>query len=211
MIKYKRGKCCELYKECEVCERRLYGSNFQEGVSPYCHSCTIIMNTDFNYHKNMTFDEMKKNMKKLRDTHLGIELLENSDLKLIKKINWSSSIYRYVSKRKALSLVLENKANVISKSEIYDMSKAHRRNKTIRNRFYSSSKRICHYCGEIANTVDHIIPLSKGGMDIFENMICCCDICNLAKADMSYEKFIKLIKSKGIKEVKKYARVLNVK
>ena len=39
----------------------------------------------------------------------------------------------------------------------------------------------CYYCGQEANTVDHIIPMSKGGMSSDENMIAACTRCNSSK------------------------------
>ncbi len=36
----------------------------------------------------------------------------------------------------------------------------------------------CHYCGQEANTVDHLIPISKGGTDEASNMVACCTQCN---------------------------------
>lgn len=46
----------------------------------------------------------------------------------------------------------------------------------------------CGHCGhkltDDNTTVDHIIPLSKGGINKEENLICLCKECNLEKADM---------------------------
>lgn len=41
----------------------------------------------------------------------------------------------------------------------------------------------CHYCGQEANTVDHLIPISKGGTDQAENMVAACNKCNASKRD----------------------------
>jgi 5-methylcytosine-specific restriction endonuclease McrA len=42
----------------------------------------------------------------------------------------------------------------------------------------------CMYCGKPGNTVDHIIPLNKGGAvaDV-ENMVTACKPCNSSKQD----------------------------
>ncbi|MFN9899362.1 MAG: HNH endonuclease, partial [bacterium] len=39
----------------------------------------------------------------------------------------------------------------------------------------------CHYCGMEANTVDHLIPLSKNGTDEASNMVAACTKCNSSK------------------------------
>ncbi len=41
----------------------------------------------------------------------------------------------------------------------------------------------CYYCGQEANTVDHIIPISKGGISVEDNMIAACVRCNSGKRD----------------------------
>ena len=38
----------------------------------------------------------------------------------------------------------------------------------------------CVYCGNEANTVDHIIPITKGGTDHPENLVAACGKCNYA-------------------------------
>ncbi len=40
----------------------------------------------------------------------------------------------------------------------------------------------CAYCGSEDNlTIDHIVPQSKGGMDVTKNVVCCCHDCNQSK------------------------------
>jgi 5-methylcytosine-specific restriction endonuclease McrA len=41
----------------------------------------------------------------------------------------------------------------------------------------------CVYCGAIAATVDHILPLSRGGHEILENLAPACQSCNSSKND----------------------------
>ena len=51
----------------------------------------------------------------------------------------------------------------------------------------SKRKFICYWCGKKVATnrlhVDHIIPLSKGGNDTWDNVCASCDKCNMAKHD----------------------------
>ena len=41
----------------------------------------------------------------------------------------------------------------------------------------------CGYCGKSANTIDHVLPKSRGGKDTWENLIACCLRCNNVKGD----------------------------
>lgn len=41
----------------------------------------------------------------------------------------------------------------------------------------------CAYCGGRADTVDHVVPRSRGGQHCWENCVACCSACNHRKAD----------------------------
>jgi 5-methylcytosine-specific restriction endonuclease McrA len=41
----------------------------------------------------------------------------------------------------------------------------------------------CGYCGEKANTVDHILPISRGGRNTWTNTVAACHSCNTVKAN----------------------------
>ena len=54
--------------------------------------------------------------------------------------------------------------------------------------------RVCAYCGkEITNendlTLDHVIPVSKGGKDSSENLVIACKACNSEKANLDVNKY----------------------
>ena len=42
---------------------------------------------------------------------------------------------------------------------------------------------VCHYCGRYGDTIDHVLPKSKGGLSTPANCVCACADCNLKKAD----------------------------
>ena len=41
----------------------------------------------------------------------------------------------------------------------------------------------CAYCGRRAETIDHVLPRSRGGLHAWENCVASCTICNHRKAD----------------------------
>lgn len=48
----------------------------------------------------------------------------------------------------------------------------------------------CAYCGDSANTLDHLIPKSHGGLDTQENCVSCCKRCNETKTNRPLEVFL---------------------
>lgn len=43
----------------------------------------------------------------------------------------------------------------------------------------------CAYCGGTANSVDHVVPRSRGGRHQWDNVVAACSRCNRVKADRS--------------------------
>lgn len=48
--------------------------------------------------------------------------------------------------------------------------------------------RSCAYCGAKGDTIDHVIPRSRGGKHSWENCVACCSRCNTRKADRLLEE-----------------------
>ena len=45
----------------------------------------------------------------------------------------------------------------------------------------------CQYCGAKADSIDHVIPRSKGGPHAWENVVAACRPCNVSKRDRLLE------------------------
>ncbi len=43
----------------------------------------------------------------------------------------------------------------------------------------------CQYCGATAENIDHVIPRSRGGQHVWENVVAACRPCNTRKEDRS--------------------------
>ena len=53
-----------------------------------------------------------------------------------------------------------------------------------RKNVYARDEHSCQYCGSKSNlTLDHVIPVSKGGGTTWDNIVCACNKCNQKKGD----------------------------
>ena len=124
-------------------------------------------------------------------------VLLNSDYNFLGVVHW----------KKAIALMVKGKVEIVKEGEraIHNASRTVRLviPKVIRlikmaRRIYKSmvpfSKRnvlvrdrnICQYCGEPGHndlTIDHVIPISKGGKSTFDNCVASCFKCNSTKND----------------------------
>jgi 5-methylcytosine-specific restriction endonuclease McrA len=66
---------------------------------------------------------------------------------------------------------------------------------------YAKEDYKCHYCNakdsdiDVRFSVDHLTPVSQGGTEDLDNLVCCCDIDNRAKLN-NPEQFEKRIKTR---------------
>jgi 5-methylcytosine-specific restriction endonuclease McrA len=97
--------------------------------------------------------------------------------------------------RRAIVLLLKQKAHMITEKVIrlldyirlpYTKIMSH---KPSRNLIHKRDNHTCQYCGEKENlTIDHILPSSRGGIDSWENLVCCCTSCNTKKGNKTPEE-----------------------
>ncbi|WP_221585850.1 HNH endonuclease [Microbacterium sp. G2-8] len=108
-----------------------------------------------------------------------------------------------VSFKRALVLVMNDKANVVEHDEdapVWGASEAYDRPAVIVLTRYvriPHSRRVpvtrrgvlrrdahrCAYCGRAASTIDHVLPRSRGGADSWTNLVAACVKCNNIKSD----------------------------
>jgi len=59
--------------------------------------------------------------------------------------------------------------------------------KFTRKNIYRRDRNTCQYCGRTFKpeelNIDHVLPLSRGGKNIWENVVCSCISCNLRKGN----------------------------
>jgi len=122
-------------------------------------------------------------------------ILLNADYTFLNIISW----------KKAIALVVKKKAEVLKYTEkiirnfeqtvVMKIPAVMRLMKIIRSLYRTSvpfSKKnvmvrdgfVCAYCNSTVElTIDHVLPISRGGKSDFDNCVTACKICNARKAD----------------------------
>lgn len=105
-------------------------------------------------------------------------------------LNSSYEPLNFTSWKRAIVLLFKEKAQLISKKVIRLVNfikvpfSCQRISRPSRNMILQRDNFECQYCGTKHNlTLDHIIPRSKGGKDTWENLVTCCETCNVKKGN----------------------------
>lgn len=117
-------------------------------------------------------------------------------------LNASYEPLSVVSSRRAACLVLADKADVLEddgtviRSESLSVPRPSvirlrymvrvpftRRAALSRRAVFARDDYRCQYCGERADSIDHVLPRSRGGEHSWENVAAACRPCNLTKRD----------------------------
>jgi 5-methylcytosine-specific restriction endonuclease McrA len=106
----------------------------------------------------------------LIDMYFAVSILKVNQNAIRSKLNSSKDLSRKVAREKGIQK--------ISKLRLM--------------RLYNAAHWKCFYCGRFCRlsiTIDHVVPLSKGGTNEISNLLPACKQCNNAKANMSLGEF----------------------
>lgn len=122
-------------------------------------------------------------------------------------LNASYEPLSVVPARRAVVLVLDEKADVIHETDValhserltvaipsvirlrYFVRVPFRRSAALSRRgvFLRDSGK-CQYCGKRADSIDHVVPRSRGGLHEWDNVVAACGRCNAVKRDRMLEE-----------------------
>ena len=77
----------------------------------------------------------------------------------------------------------------------------------LKRRVYERDNYLCVYCGDIGEHIDHVRPKSRGGQDVFNNLVSACQRCNFSKSNRDFmewymmQPFFDSIKADHIKAI----------
>lgn len=111
----------------------------------------------------------------------------NKATKFSSKEQAEHMLIRACKKLKDFQVVEVDETEIVN--EVTDTKVKRKSFKTTERTFiYNKNKGKCAICGRFVPfdefTVDHIIPLSKGGTNELKNLQCTCKLCNLIKQDI---------------------------
>lgn len=109
----------------------------------------------------------------------------NSDIQVRGRRN-SKRFTNIVSYEKAQILVNNKMAEIIHPTLIHKLYEL----RDFRKAIFQRDEFKCYYCNQTADTIDHILPTSQGGITSFMNCVACCSNCNISKANLHIKNFI---------------------
>ncbi|WP_256975015.1 HNH endonuclease [Paenibacillus amylolyticus] len=168
-----------------------------------CEKCNEVKPLQFYYSESSTIcnycrdEKFRVKKKKFMAIDMNIRELKPK-LGFVSIIKNDAKSSRKIPYRAALKLIEEGLAKVIYPDMIYDL--------VDNESLLLDANYTCHYCGGYGDTIDHVVPTSKGGADVIENKVCSCEECNQLKSDMDYKNFKSIFDENGHKLGKRIAR-----
>jgi HNH endonuclease len=192
------GATCNLYKTCNICEQSKHYLSFgkksgKTGINSkknrrnsYCLECR---------EEHL----LRRNLKRVRNKILKGEDIETTPS--YEAIDFSQPLYLYDKSggfRDQLSEELLKRYFDEGTCESYKefpniiYFKYPTKYDKLRGIILERDDYKCYFCGEYGGTVEHLQPVSRGGLNTPKNCVCACLECNNEKGDMTlseYEKF----------------------
>jgi len=165
-------KCVHCLKEKPVTEFHIKRDG---SVGSRCLHCRGILNRSQTVFRQKNRERLAAEMRRYR--FLNLQTVRETSRKSYFN-NWENAQIHKKNRKAKLRLLRESSCRPLSSQEWSDIKK--------------NQGGRCFYCGKVADlTLDHCIPLSKGGGHVKENIVGCCKNCNSRKKDLMPDDFIK--------------------
>lgn len=117
---------------------------------------------------------------------MSVQLAHNAKIRIIPHQKSEVRWINWIDRELAIRFVEEGAAVIKNPRTIV---KLHTRGE-LKRLVLERDRYTCRYCGRFGNTIDHVVPRSKGGRSTPGNLVCACRKCNEAKADMDLTEFL---------------------
>lgn len=163
----------ERMKECSICGETLpitdYPKKDIQRWRSYCKKCRML--------RNKMMEAKKIEVPKLT---------QDVEIEVRGKMANGHGYTYFVPYEKAIQMVNEKVAYIVHEKLI----KKFFDRETFRKLIFKRYGEKCFYCGKFADTIDHIIPKSQGGLSSFSNCVPACVNCNEAKDSMTLDEYL---------------------
>lgn len=163
----------ERLKKCSICGETLpiinYPKKDKQRWRSYCKNCR----------------KLKKEMMKAKKIEVP-KLTQDGEIEVRGKMADGHNYTYFVPYDKAIQMVNENVAYIVHEKLIkkfFDRD-------SFRRLIFKRYDEKCFYCGNYADTIDHIIPKSQGGLSSFSNCVLACASCNETKDSMALDEYL---------------------
>lgn len=133
---------------------------------------------------------------------MGDTLVLNSTYEPLCVIPWQRAICMFLdgridiieqdSDRRIRSMKLEVAFPLVVRLKSYVKTTLYQKAKFSRINVFRRDRYKCQYCGDSPGldklTIDHVLPRSRGGRSVWENVVTCCQPCNFGKDNKTPEE-----------------------
>ncbi|WPQ59822.1 HNH endonuclease [Paenibacillus polymyxa] len=184
-----------LYKKCPLCHRHNSRRSFSRSVCQMCWKSLLLKKNELSV-KKIPFVERLNVQNVIRSmTFIKKNRVLVDDLSLLDPEHYVFQIYHGNKSEKqkwtckiipfedAKLLVEEGFCKIVPYYKNIIVNMISQNYQTFRKHILQRDKFTCYYCGKPGDTIDHKIPLSKGGFTSPKNCVVACSTCNVEKGD----------------------------
>ncbi len=176
------------YKKCTKCIGLVYGHEFDESTNT-CHLCLeLAAEAKKAKKKEYARKYRAKNKDKIKAAAAKYRAENRDEIKAKRREYLATEHGRKASNEAARRWSKKNPDKMAERdAKIRADRNGAPSEKWTMKEVYESAKGVCHHCNESIPFsdmhADHYIPLSKGGSNLRENIVCSCSFCNYSKKD----------------------------
>ncbi|MBP1309214.1 5-methylcytosine-specific restriction endonuclease McrA [Paenibacillus sp. 1182] len=188
-----------LYKKCPLCLRLNSRRNFTQSICKMCWKSQLLKKDELSIKKipfveRLNVQNVIRSMTFIKKNHVLVD-----DLSLLDPDHYAFQIYhgnksekqkwawKIVPFEDAKLLVEEGFCKIIPYYKNIIVNVISQNYQTFRKHILRRDKFTCYYCGKPGDTIDHKIPLSKGGLTSPKNCVVACSTCNVEKGDTHHD------------------------